>query len=124
MGEGSLAKPAGNIAAESGAGGSYMFADLAELDEIIARWINVRDGVQTDGDKLFQAQQLIVPPAQDFMSRLQPLAMNNSLDKALEHNAAMAAYADGYVQKLQAARAQYAAEDEESVERMRRVDGG
>lgn len=124
MGEGSLAKPAGNVAVGSSAGGSYMFADLAELDDVIARWTNVRDGVQADGRKLLQAQQLIQPPAQDFMSRLQPLAMSNSLDKALEHNAAMAAYAEAYVQKLQAARAQYAVEDEESVERMRHVDGG
>ncbi len=126
MGEGSLAKPAGNVvgSAGGGTGGSYVFADLAELDDITARWIGIRDGVQADGRKLLQAQQLIQPPAQDFMSRLQPLAMNNSLDKALVHNAAMTAYADAYVQKLQAARAQYAAEDEESVERMRRVDGG
>lgn len=100
-----------------------MFADLAELDALIAEWTTIRDGIQTDGRKLQQAQQLIVPPAGDLMSQLQPSALNTSLDKALEHNAAMVAYAENYIGKLQAARAQYAAGDEQNAEQLRRVDG-
>ncbi|MPZ81805.1 MAG: hypothetical protein GEV28_15960 [Actinophytocola sp.] len=127
MGEGTLARNAGYVVIGSGgggAGGNYVFADLDELDAIIDEWTAIRDGVQADGRKLLQAQQLIVAPAKDLMSQLQPAAMNESLTKAIGHNAAMADYADGYVQKLQAARAQYGADDEQAAARMRSVDGG
>jgi len=105
-------------------GGNYVFADLAELDGIIAEWVNIRDGVESDRHKLEQAQQMIKPPAKDLMSQLQPGAVRESLGKAIKHNKAMWTYADGYVQRLQAAREQYVAAEEENVARLRGVDGG
>ncbi|GAB3439847.1 hypothetical protein [Actinophytocola sediminis] len=127
MNEGPLARNAGYVVVGSGGGGAdgkYVFADLDELDAIITEWIKIRDGIRVDGDKLTQAQQLIVPPAKDLMSQLQAAATIESLTKAIEHNAAMADYTDNYIQKLQAAHAQYAADDEQAAERMRSVDGG
>jgi len=106
-----------------GAGGSYVFADLAELDGLIAEWTTIRNGVQADGRRLIRAIRLIEPPAKDLMSQFQASALKESLTKAQKHNAAMAAYANSYIEKLRAARAQYAAGDEQNAEQLRRVDG-
>lgn len=108
----------------SSGGGGYVFADLAELDAVIAEWVNLRDGIQADGRKLLQARELIEPPAKDLMSQWQPAATRESLSKAIEHNEAMRDYANTYVEKLQAARVQYTAGDEESAAGLRRAGGG
>ena len=127
--EGSSAKHAGKVVVGShnsggGKGGDYVFADLAELDAIIAEWVSVRDGVEADGVKLRTAQQMIKPPASDLMSQMQPGAVKDSLGKAIKHNQAMWTYANGYVKRLQAAREQYVAAEEENAARLRGVDAG
>lgn len=130
MAEGSSAKNAGSVVAGShnsggsGKGGDYVFADLAELDGIIAEWISIRDGVFSDRDKLEQGRRMITPPAKDLMSQMQPSAVRESLGKAIRHNQAMWTYADGYVKRLQAAREQYVAAEEENAARLRGVDEG
>jgi hypothetical protein len=107
-----------------GKGGNYVFADLAELDAIIAEWVSIRDGVEADRWKLEQARKMITPPAKDLMSQMQPGAVRESLGKAIKHNKAMWTYADGYVRRLQAAREQYVAGEEGNVARLRGVDAG
>jgi hypothetical protein len=105
-----------------GADGDYVFVDVADLDSLITEWIAIRDDIQVDRDKLWQAQQIIEQPANDESSQRQPAAMIVSLDKALDHNAAMLTYADTYVEKLTAARNQYLTDDELNASRLRGVD--
>jgi hypothetical protein len=106
-----------------GAGGQYVFASVEHLDRVIAKWQAFRDAIQDDGTKLYQARQLIAPPAHDIMSRLEAKVTVQSLDKAQEHNRAMYSYADGYITKLQAARTAYAAMDEDAAKNLRRAGG-
>lgn len=127
MAEESPARNAGYVVVGSGgggAGGNYVFADLDELEAIIAEWAAIRDAIRADGRKLAQARQLLRPPAEDLMSWWQPEAVKESLAKAITHNAAMEDYTDGYVRKLWAAWARYSADDEQAAARMRRIDGG
>lgn len=105
-----------------GADGDYVFADLAELGALITEWTAIRDAILSDGEKLLQAQQAIYSPADDDMSRGQAKALIESLDKAQTHNDAMFAYAHAYVEKLTAAREQYASDEESNAARMRRID--
>lgn len=107
-----------------GAGGQYVFASLEELDDIIAEWDALRDRIRGRGDKLAQAIAMIEPPAEDIMSRLQANTAVRSLQKAEEHRKAMEAYARNYVEKLHAARAQYATTDADNAARLHNVGEG
>ncbi|MFL6141550.1 MAG: hypothetical protein ACJ72N_06740 [Labedaea sp.] len=106
-----------------GAGGQYVFASVEHLDRVIATWVAFRDAILADGHKLFQARQLIAPPAHDIMSRLEAKVTVDSLNKAWNHNRAMHSYADGYVTKLQAARTAYAAMDDDAAKNLRQAGG-
>lgn len=107
-----------------GADGSYVFASLEDLDGIIADWTALRDRIVARGEKLMQAAGLITPPAEDSVSRYHADATVRSLQKARDHNIAMTTYADGYIDKLSAARAQYSATDEQSAANIRRAGEG
>ncbi|MFC4854603.1 hypothetical protein [Actinophytocola glycyrrhizae] len=107
-----------------GANGDYVFADLAELGALITEWAAIRDTIETDGLNLLLARQQIFSPADDDMSKGQAEALVESLVKARTHNKAMFDYANAYVEKLTAAREQYAADEELNVARMRGVDEG
>jgi hypothetical protein len=107
-----------------GTGGQYVFANLGELDGIVAELETLRDDIGNDGDKLKQAQFLIEPPGEDIMSRLEASTTVRSLGKAIEHNMAMRAYADAEIAKMHAARAAYAHTDDEGAMRLRHVDKG
>ena len=98
-----------------GAGGQYVFASLKELDDLIANWEALRDRIWGRDVKFRRAISLIAPPAEDMMSRLQAQGVVGSLTKAKAHNLAMFTYADGYVTKLKAARAQYAKTDADNA---------
>lgn len=91
--------------------GRYVFADLGELDAIITEWTAIRDRVADRGNKLAQAIGWITPAAEDTVSRLHALRTRASLQRALEHNDAMRGYTTTYVDKLTAARRQYADSD-------------
>jgi hypothetical protein len=94
-----------------GADGRYVFASLAELDGLISEWQALQARIKSRGEKLGRAIDLIAPPADDVMSRLQAAAAVASLQKAEEHRKAMEYYAAGYVKKLEAARTDYAVAD-------------
>ncbi len=118
---GSLTKGKG---LRTGGEGNYVFADLEELDGIIAEWSAIRDRIESRRHKLAQAYGLITPPAEDVMSRLHAGYTRGSLKKALDHNDAMRAYAKAYVEKLTAAREQYAATDTQAATVVRRSGEG
>lgn len=107
-----------------GAGGQFVFADLGELDGIIAELETIRDDIRKDGDKLWRAQQLIEPPAEDIMSRVQAKAVVDCLEKAIDHNKKMRDYADAEITKMRAARNTYASTDEASAARLRNLGNG
>jgi hypothetical protein len=105
-----LTPPAG------GGDGRYVFADLAELDSIIAKWEAVRDRIRDNGRKIIEARDAVTPPADNAPSRIQADVLANSLDTGHQHNLAMFDYANSYIQKLQASRARYAADDQASAD--------
>lgn len=107
-----------------GAGGRYVFASLEELDDIIADWEALHDRIRNRAAKLKRAIGLIEPPAEDIMSRLQANTAVRSLEKAEAHRQAMENYARNYVEKLRAARAQYAGTDADNAARLRNVGEG
>ncbi len=107
-----------------GAGGQYVFASLEELDDIIADWEALYIRIRNRAAKLARAIGLIEPPAEDIMSRLQANTAVRSLEKAEEHRKAMENYARNYVEKLRAARAQYATTDADNAARLRNVGEG
>jgi hypothetical protein len=104
--------------------GEYVFADLAELDAVTAKWTALRDAIQEDGELLRQAQILIYPPAEDDMSRQQPHSVVESLAEAVVHNEAMVTSTQSCLDKLTAARDLYVSEDATSVSRLRSIDAG
>jgi hypothetical protein len=107
-----------------GAGGQYVFANLDEMDGIIAEAKVLCEEIQEDGEKLRRAQALIEPPGDDVMSRIEAQTTVNSLEKAIEHNEAMFAYTGAQLAKLRAARDAYANTEDESAARLRGVGEG
>jgi hypothetical protein len=106
-----------------GAGGQYVFADLAELTAILTEAEAILDEIRLDWQDLRQARQLVRPPAQDVMSRAEARITAQSLDEAVRHNIAMADYMAAELAKLRACRDAYVSSGEESAARLRKVDG-
>lgn len=106
-----------------GQGGTYLFANLAELDRLIAKWEAVLTRILQTGGNIQMAAEWVLPPADDDPSVRQAKALTSSLDAAAEHNKRMFEYASGYIDKLNFTRAQYAADDQAAVDHLRDADG-
>jgi hypothetical protein len=104
--------------------GQYVFTDLAQLDGVISEWTAIRDRVVDRGLRLVQAAGFITPPAEDTASQGYTKATRESVLKAVSHCDAMRAYADGYIQKLVAARAQYAETEVQTATNIRQSGDG
>jgi hypothetical protein len=91
-----------------GDGGHFAISSLAELDALIARWEGIVEKIDTSGEKLDLALQHVQPPAKDGPSQTEAEKTRESLTAALDHNLIMREYAQTYVEKLRAARADYA----------------
>ncbi|HEV8555445.1 MAG TPA: PE domain-containing protein [Actinophytocola sp.] len=107
-----------------GGAGTYVFADLAELDLVASQWRAEREKIQKRDEKIVRAIELIAPPAEDLMSEGQAGAFRTSLEKLKEHNQALLDYADDYLAKLSAARASYAAVEDTNTARMKTQGSG
>lgn len=105
-----------------GAGGNYVFTDLAHLDTIIARWQSVRDAVDANRRGHLEAARIVYPPAEDPASVGQAEALVRSINAAREHNESVFDYAKRYVERLEAARAEYVATEEANTDQFRAVD--
>jgi hypothetical protein len=114
-------EPTPHQAGGGGTGGQFMFANLDELDGIIAKWKEERDGIIADRDAISDAYHMIKPPAGDTMSVGQTEASQNSLASMWQHSEAMLKYANDYIAKLYAARVQMATQDDGARETMRSV---
>lgn len=102
-----------------GAGGQFMFADVAELDSVITQWNTQRDEIQADQDRIISAYHEIAEPAGDEMSRGQADASRESLLNMWKHNFQMMQYTDNYIMKLGLARGDMVAQDVDAETVMR-----
>lgn len=104
-----------------GTGGQFMFANLDELDAVITRWEEERDGIIADQRVIRDAYDSIAPPAGDMMSNVQIGASQTSLANLYQHNDAMLRYAENYIAKLRSSREQMAVMDEGARDNLRNV---
>ncbi len=112
----------GDASGGGGAGGAYVFTDLDHLDRVIGRWRSIRDDIHTDNQMVSEVLRVINPPAEDNPSVTQARAASESLASGRAHNQAMVDYANGFIEKLEATRAAYAATEDNTTEAMRNVD--
>jgi len=109
-----------NVDAKLGGGtpnGSWVFADLEELDQAILHWTTIEDALARQANSINRARTIVGPPASDIMSISQAQAFKQSLFVLRQHAMDMAAYAKDYVAKLRAARSAYAAAEQNIVAR-------
>lgn len=104
-----------------GTGGQFMFADLEELDAVIARWEDEREGILADRANIRDTFHANAAPAGDVMSNVQFSASQASLANMYQHNNAMLRYAENYIAKLRASREQMATMDEGARANLRNV---
>ncbi len=104
-----------------GTGGQFMFASLEELDDVIAKWEEERDGILADRREIFEAYDCIAEPAADAMSQYQAQASRDSIANMFQHNDAMLRYAENYIEKLKASREQMAVMDEGARDNLRSI---
>jgi hypothetical protein len=89
-----------------GQGGQFMFASIHELDGVIKKWEDERDGIQADCNAISEAYYAIRDPAADSMSVEVAGASKNSLANMWSHSNSMLTYANNYIEKLKASRKQ------------------
>jgi hypothetical protein len=109
---------------EAGGGGDkgqFMFADLAELDSVIAKWEKQEVDIEDDRQHIQSALDSIQDPAADMMSRFQAEASRNSLNAMLEHNRQMAKYTADYLNRLRQSRTDMANQDAAGRDQMNAV---
>lgn len=104
-----------------GTGGQFMFASLEELDGVIKKWTDERDGILADRDAIADAYHTVRDPAGDMMSRSQATASKDSLANMWHHSDSMLKYAENYIAKLNASRKQIAVTEDGAHARMRSI---
>jgi hypothetical protein len=104
-----------------GTGGQFMFASVEELDGVIAKWEEERDGIKADKDAIADAYHMIADPAADSLSREQATASRDSLANMWHHSDAMLRYAENYIAKLRASRQQISVMEEGAEAHMRSI---
>ncbi|CRK61191.1 hypothetical protein [Alloactinosynnema sp. L-07] len=113
----------GHVQAGGGGSGGHFKLSIAELDALVAQWTVVRQKITVSSRKLDDAFDLVEAPADDEMSDLEAKATRDSLQKAIEHNRAMRAYAQGYIDKLTDARNRYENTEGHNTSTVRASDG-
>jgi hypothetical protein len=104
-----------------GRGGQFMFASVEELDSVITRWEDERDGILDDRDKIADAYYAIKYPAADPMSRQLADSSKNSLANMWQHSNAMLDYAENYIAKLKASRNQMSTSEDGADQQFRSI---
>jgi hypothetical protein len=104
-----------------GTGGQFMFANLAELDGVIAAWQRECDGIRADGLAIEEAMKTVARPAQDLMSIGMTSTSKTSLAAMKSHCDAMLTYTEEYLAKLRASRTQMATTEDGALARVRGV---
>jgi hypothetical protein len=104
-----------------GTGGQFMFASLDDLNDVIKKWEDERDGIRADRDVIADAYYAVKEPAGDTMSRGQASASRDSLANMWNHSNAMLNYANNYIEKLKASREQISTMEDGAHSRIRSI---
>lgn len=104
-----------------GRGGQFMFASVDELNSVITRWEQERDGIKADRDQIAEAYYAVQYPAADPLSVEQADASKNSLANMWQHSNAMFGYAENYIEKLKASRDQMTTMEDGAREQFRNI---
>lgn len=107
-----------------GEGGQFMFANLAELDAVIAAWREEVASIAADRRQIEITREIVDRPAGDTMSVYQTQATRHSLGALSVHNEEMLSYADAYLKKLTQTRQQMQNDEDAGVASMRNVYRG
>jgi len=105
-----------------GSGGQYMFANIQELDAVIAQWKDVYQAILADGDTIDAAASFVEEPAHDGMSVGQADATRLSMVTLKKHNLDMQSYAEEYIKKLVASRDSMANTDQGNAAQLGSID--
>ena len=111
------------VSGGGGEGGKFEITSLAELDALIAQWQALVDRMDASRQLLLQAIRHVAPPAEDSPSQSEAMATEDSINAAIDHNMSMRDYAQGYVEKLTAARKDYAGTEASNASTVSRSDG-
>ncbi|GAB3494072.1 hypothetical protein [Amycolatopsis cihanbeyliensis] len=96
-------------------GGGYLF-DEETIAAKIREFENLRDQITEKYDELRQAAAACTPPSPDAPAVNQAKAAQESINKAAEHNKAMAEYAQSYIDALRKANGTYVEKEEDTAE--------
>jgi hypothetical protein len=101
-----------------GAGGTFMFASVDELDGVIQQWQSLIDEIVDDQGRMADADGDLAEPAADQISSGNTLMSHKVVADMRKHNETLIRYAVEYVQKLQDARTQMVTMEEGNQQRM------
>jgi hypothetical protein len=104
-----------------GQGGQFMFASVDELNSVITRWEDERDGIRQDRDQIRDAYWAVKYPAADPMSRQLADSSKNSLANMWQHSNSMFEYAENYIEKLKASRDQMTTMEDGARQQFRNI---
>jgi|tagenome__1003787_1003787.scaffolds.fasta_scaffold20860714_2 hypothetical protein len=104
-----------------GAGGSYMFASLEELDGVIQQWQDLCDDIKADQGNIESAGIQANRPAGDEVSS-DNFSQSSKVVMAMQkHNEMLLKYAEHYVVKLQQCRTQMSTTEQGNQDKMNQV---
>ncbi|MPZ85874.1 MAG: hypothetical protein GEV28_38055 [Actinophytocola sp.] len=106
-----------------GAGGTYMFASLEELDTVIGQWEELIEELKTDQVRIEDANGGLAEPAGDQVSGHNVSVSRETVAQMRKHNDTLLRYAAGYTAKLKASRTQMAVKEDGNELLMNRVAG-
>ncbi|HEV7651416.1 MAG TPA: hypothetical protein VGP26_24965 [Actinophytocola sp.] len=104
-----------------GAGGSYMFASLEEIDGVIQQWQDLVDDIEADQRNIKSAGIEANTPAGDPVSGNNYNASSKVVMAMQKHNETLLEYAIGYVKKLQDCRTQISTTEQGNQDKMNKV---
>lgn len=106
-----------------GAGGTYMFASLEELDSVIGQWEELIEELKADQVRIEDANGGLAEPAGDKVSGRNVSVSRETVAQMRKHNDTLLRYAAGYTAKLKASRKQMAVKEDGNELLMNRVAG-
>lgn len=104
-----------------GAGGSYMFASLDELDGVIAQWQDLVDDIKADQGNIESAVMQANWPAGDSVSDQNYRQSSDVVQAMRKHNEKLLVYAEHYLVKLKECRTQMSTTEQGNQDKMNKV---
>jgi hypothetical protein len=104
-----------------GAGGSYMFASLEELDGVIQQWQDLVDDIKDDQGNIESAVNQANRPAGDDVSSENYDRSSDVVTQMRKHNEQLLVYAEHYLVKLKECRVQMGTTEQGNQDKMNKV---